>query len=114
MKRSGKTSNNVTSVCDDGQQENAHKTIIFSNRSLHHCFYNNRGYCRFRETCRYQHFHDICLTTFCKDPRCENRHPVYCKYKEHCKFHKKGICAFKHSKDNTEETDDLKSEIKYS
>ena len=113
MVKFDKGCSNVTSVCDDGEQEKAHKTFIFTNRSLHHCFYNNRGYCRFRDTCRYQHFNEICLKTICKDSQCKRRHPVFCKYKENCKFNKSGICAYKHSEDDKDKDVILVDEINH-
>ena len=34
--------------------------------------------------------------TVCRENECKKRHPVTCKFRENCKFHKKAICAFKH------------------
>ena len=71
-------------------------TKVFSNRNQLHCYHNNRGFCSFRDKCRYQHYKQVCPNRICREPECKNRHPVLCKYKEHCKFDKRSICAFKH------------------
>ena len=69
---------------------------VFSNKNLFQCYHNNRGYCSFRTKCRYQHYKQVCPKTVCRDHECKKRYPVLCKFREHCKFHRKGICAFKH------------------
>ena len=71
-------------------------TKVFSNRNQSHCYHNNRGFCSFRDKCRYQHYKQVCPNRICREPECKNRHPVLCKYKDHCKFDKRSICAFKH------------------
>ena len=111
---------NVTFACDDGTT--LKHTKVFQNRNLFQCYHNNRGYCSFRDKCRYQHFQDICTNNICREKECKKRHPVICRYKNDCKFLKTNNCAFKHihvdDKDLEKEykicTDDikrLKSEI---
>ena len=91
---------NVTSACDDEKSKQnmteMRHTEVFFNKNLFQCYHNNRGYCSFRNKCRYQHYDQVCPSSVCRDQECRKRHPVICKFKEHCKFHKKSICAFKH------------------
>ena len=82
---------NVTSASDDDSYQK-----VFSNKNLFQCYHNNRGYCSFRDKCRYRHFTQVCPKTVCRENECKKRHPVTCKFRENCKFHKKAICAFKH------------------
>ena len=52
------------------------------------CNYDDRGYCRNGNGCKYQHFAQIC-ENFLKDGKCEarrgckSRHPTICKYWKH-------------------------------
>ena len=90
-------------------------TNVFLNKNLFQCYHNNRGYCSFREKCRYQHFKDICSKTIGREKHCEKSHPVVCRYKEECKFYKAGYCAFKHEglkKDVAKSGKDLEIELK--
>ena len=79
------------------------------------CTFNNSGYCKFQKKCKKEHFENECEIKNC-DEKCLNRHPIHCKYENRCKFLKKKICAFKHSKVYNEaanvENKDLKKEIK--
>ena len=59
------------------------------------CFYNDNGYCRFKEECKKQHSLHICDIKKC-DKFCQKRHPIKCKYEGKCKFNAKSICAFSH------------------
>ena len=105
---------NVTSACDDDKRETnmteMMHTKVFSNKNLFQCYHNNRGYCSFRNKCRYQHYDQVCPSSVCRDQECRKRHPVICKFKEHCKFDKKSICSFKHVV--IFENDSANSEIK--
>ena len=94
---------NVTSaIDDDSYQQN------FSNKNMFQCYHNNRGYCSFREKCRYPHYKQVCPKTVCRERECKKRHPVTCKFRENCKFHKKAICAFKHVTLTNEEKERIK------
>ena len=84
----------VTLATDD--ETNKSHTQIFINRNLFQCYHNNRGYCSFRDKCRYEHFQEICSKSVCRDKECKKRHPVNCRYKDDCKFYKMKMCAFKH------------------
>ena len=59
------------------------------------CFFNNSGFCKFRDECRNQHFQDVCENQTC-DKKCLSRHPKPCKNREKCKFLLNNICAFSH------------------
>ena len=59
------------------------------------CSYNDTGYCKFKEECRKLHSSSICQNDNC-DKSCPERHPKECKFREKCKFHGKGLCAFSH------------------
>ena len=49
--------NNVTFACDD--EGSLKHTKVFNNKNLFQCYHHNRGYCTFRDKCRYKHFKDI-------------------------------------------------------
>ena len=66
------------------------------NRNIFQCYHNNRGYCQYREKCRYQHYKETCQKRVCKETECKFRHPKLCKYREVFKFLKKQICSYKH------------------
>ena len=59
------------------------------------CWFNDTGYCKFKEECRQQHSSSICQSKAC-DNGCPDRHPQECKFKERCRFLDKGMCAFSH------------------
>ena len=86
--------NNVTFACDD--EGSLKHTKVFNNKNLFQCYHHNRGYCTFRDKCRYKHFRDICGKTICREQECDKRHPVICRYRDDCKFNKINKCAFKH------------------
>ena len=65
------------------------------NRNNFQCYYNNKGYCKFRSECCYQHYKESCQKTICKDQECKFRHPNICKFKSDGNFNKKNICFFK-------------------
>ena len=73
------------------------RVISDSENDCGKCLYNGSGFCIFRSECRNQHFQEVCQTQNC-DRKCLNRHPKSCKFKGNCKFMKKNICAFSHSK----------------
>ena len=59
------------------------------------CLFNDVGFCKFRESCRKQHFSEKCEVINC-DRKCSKRHPKECKHGEKCKFNAKNVCAFDH------------------
>ena len=102
---------NVTFACDD--ETNLKHTKVFFNKNLFQCYHHNRGYCSFKERCRYQHYRDICTENVCRDSKCAKRHPVICRYKDECKFYKINNCAFKHIEmEKDVASKDLENEIK--
>ena len=53
------------------------------------CLYNKYGHCKFRDTCRHQHFNETCEETSCETKKCLKRHPRNCKFYydfRRCKF----------------------------
>ena len=90
----------VTFAYDDGSSLN--HTKVFQNKNLFHCYHNNRGYCSFRDSCKYKHFKEICSQTVCRERECYKRHPVLCRYKDDCKFNRTNSCAFKHKEIKTD------------
>ena len=82
---------------EENHGSNLKHTNVFFNRNIFQCYHNNRGYCSFGDKCRYQHFEEICGQTMCREKYCKKRHPVICRYQEHCKFFKMNTCAFKHT-----------------
>ena len=79
------------------QAKSTHKFFSTEISFNFQCYHNNRGYCSFRDRCRYQHFQETCSKTVCRDKECKKRHPVNCRYKDDCKFYKMNMCAFKHA-----------------
>ena len=78
-------------------------------------FFNNVGFCKYREHCQYQHFTEICQKPICRDKKCKFRHPKTCKYGEKCRFFHKKCCVYNHNvarSKNDEEAARLKNEIK--
>ena len=59
------------------------------------CLYNDKGFFKFRDQCRKQHFNVVCEIKDC-DKSCRGRHPKPCKNEERCRFLAKNICAYKH------------------
>ena len=59
----------VTLAIDD--EKNKNHTQIFLNRNLFQCYHNNRGYCSFKDKCRYQHYLETCSKTVCRDKECK-------------------------------------------
>ena len=77
------------------------------------CSHHNKGYCKFRDQCRYPHFFTICSKSVCRDINCQNRHPRICRYGEACKFEVLKACAYKLSEtvlERKEEKDNLEIE----
>ena len=104
-------SHNVTFAHDD--ESSLKHTKVFLNKNLFHCYHNNRGYCSFRDRCRYQHFREICTNSVCREKECKKRHPVLCRYKDSCKFLQTNNCAFKHLRTTTDLAgNDFKSKMK--
>ena len=102
---------NVTFASDDGRT--LKHTKVFLNKNLFHCYHNNRGYCSFRDSCRYQHYKEICSQTICREKECPKRHPVVCRYKDECKFNRTNNCAFKHTVIQKSETNkDFENKMK--
>ena len=60
------------------------------------CLFHNRGYCKYGESCRKQHFKQVCEQKSCNKD-CKKRHPKPCKWGIKCKFQKNNICAFSHT-----------------
>ena len=85
-------------VFDNPEQERVSPTLT------KRCRYNNKGYCKYRNKCRFEHTTKVC-EVFLKDGKCEdkrncnNRHPKQCKYwttdKERC--HGGENCKYLHS-----------------
>ena len=73
---------NVTSASDDNKYQ---------------CYHNNKGFCKFRDQCHYQHYSEICQKSICRDKKCSFRHPKICRNGEKCKFLKLKKCAYRHS-----------------
>ena len=53
------------------------------------CLHYKRGYCKYRESCRFKHIDAICNNVNCDIQKCENRHPKRCRY-----FFAYGCCMF--------------------
>ena len=80
------------------------------------CYHHNKGYCKFRDQCHFQHYKDICQNRVCKDLKCPFRHPKPCRNGENCKFLKLKKCAYKHDDHNvkiSQETETSKEKVKH-
>ena len=60
------------------------------------CLHFDKGFCLFRNKYKYLHVNKVCPKKKCPKIHCKLRHPVPCKYKDKCKFIKKGDCAYSH------------------
>ena len=78
---------NVTSASDDYRFQ---------------CYFNNKGYCKFRDQCHYQHYNEACQKKVCRDFECPYRHPRTCRNGAKCKFLKQDKCAYKHCDEKKE------------
>ena len=61
------------------------------------CLFYKFGHCKYLETCRKQHVHNICENDSCEITNCEKRHPKICRYYtqyHRCKF--SSFCSFSH------------------
>ena len=77
------------------------------------CAYNDKGYCKFKDECRKQHFSEVCEEKDYKK-ECNKRHPKECRWKNKCKFLAKNVCAFSHSVkvQRVDKLDHFENEIK--
>ena len=75
------------------------------------CRYNDKGYCYYKNKCKFYHSDQICEPFLkegkCKDgPKCSNRHPKKCKYLEGdiggCR--REGFCRYFHKQTENVET----------
>ena len=72
-------------------------TKAFSvHRNYFQCYYNNVGYCKFRDQCRYQHYSKVCSRSVCKEKECHFRHPKSCKFGSDCHFLRRKCCVYNH------------------
>ena len=49
------------------------------------CKYNNIGFCKFEDNCKYVHYVTNCSKQQCKTKSCQKRHPKICRYRNKCK-----------------------------
>ena len=62
------------------------------------CQFNQKGFCKFGDSCRKRHVKEICSNQNCNSTSCNLRHPRNCKFFTlfgYCKFSED--CAFKHT-----------------
>ena len=90
--------------------------VVTENKNIFQCYYNNVGFCKFGDECRFQHFYQKCPKKICREIRCRNRHPKTCKHGRKCKFLKRNCCAYDHENDTNDstriETEKLEEEVK--
>ena len=53
------------------------------------CKFNQKGFCKYRYTCRNRHVNEICGEENCREELCELRHPSRCRF-----FVFNGVCKF--------------------
>ena len=64
------------------------------------CFFNDCGFCKFGDKCRFKHSEQVCRKRTCQNNSCPRRHPKRCRnffLKKYCKFGRQ--CKFDHSFD---------------
>ena len=76
--------------------------VVTENRNIFQCYYNNVGFCKFGNECRFQHFLQKCPKKICREISCRNRHPKTCKHGENCRFFKRNCCAYNHENDTND------------
>ena len=89
------------------------KTCL-EDKNTYQCYYNNTGYCKFRDHCRYQHYSEVCSKSICTDKQCRFRHPRTCKHGDDCKFYERNYCLFSHKSNidvKNRKTDKLEKEV---
>ena len=65
------------------------------------CKYYDKGYCKYKDQCRYYHPINDCYE--CDNTiSCRNRHRNICKYGDMCFFNQKNGCEYKHENKETE------------
>ena len=92
-----------------------HTKTFLESRSKFQCYYNNVGYCKYREKCHYQHFTKICELRLCRDTFCKFRHPRTCKHGAKCRFLQRQCCLYNHKTSDPnkiEESATLEKEVK--
>ena len=65
------------------------------------CKFNQSGYCKYGNRCRFLHNDQVCELNTCEREGCEKRHPRQCTYyhrRGYCKF--KDYCKYSHKEDN--------------
>ena len=61
------------------------------------CKFQNAGYCKYLEKCRFRHVTETCQNAKCLRKQCYRRHPKRCKFfflKRYCKFNES--CCYSH------------------
>ena len=59
------------------------------------CGYYDKGYCMYKDKCKYVHPKEVCQKSFCKGKKCFRRHPKSCRYKQHCR--RGSNCLYMHA-----------------
>ena len=85
----------VTLAKKDNNEILAHKTVL-TTASTQICKYHNKGFCRYKTTCKNVHSTQSCRQNNCNSKTCLYRHPVDCRYKEKCK--RKSECMYQHNR----------------
>ena len=73
------------------------------------CRFQNEGFCKFREKCRFRHVKEICHNGQCEKRTCPRRHQRKCKFfflRDHCKFGE--FCEYSHDIKNNQNEELLK------
>ena len=60
------------------------------------CPFNNRGYCKRKESCENQHSEEVCNDLDCNEDGCNKRHPTPCKFSPRCQFNRRQECFYLH------------------
>ena len=52
------------------------------------CRFNNTGYCKYQNECRFKHSENVC-ETYLRDGKCENKHSCQSRHPKPCKYWKR-------------------------
>ena len=74
--------------------------LLVSRKKLKRCRYNNRGYCKYKNKCRFTHVNEVCHDYLkhkkCDKKECEGRHPKACKWDQQSGCRRGVDCQYLH------------------
>ena len=77
-------------------QDSNDVTLVTNEKNIKKCYYFNKGYCKFKNKCKYYHPTCDCQNKCENRKTCTKRHRRLCKYNDKCYFKQSNICEFLH------------------